>query len=116
MAGLSLGGLGHNQFGTGLGRLFLVQFGCGWFLHVAIVSLFLCFGIQGCSLVVPLKKGSNIPCCWSFLEVSTIVCSISMGSSSSRFSSHCLMLSILLSSSGSSPSLESSWMGGVSAL
>ena len=74
--------------------------------------LFLHFGMLG-SFVVPVKEESSIPCCWSILVVSTVVCTISMGSSSSGFSAHCLMLSIL-SSSGSSPSLESSWAGGVS--
>ena len=39
MVRLSLGGLGHHQFGTGLGRLFLVWFRHGQFLCVAIVSV-----------------------------------------------------------------------------
>ena len=57
MVRLSLGGLGHHQFGTGLGMLFLVQFGCGQFLHVAIVSVISPFWHAGLFLFGTIKEG-----------------------------------------------------------
>ena len=53
MVRLSLGGLGHHQVGTGLGRLFPAQFGHGQFLCVAIVSVILSWYHQRRGLAYP---------------------------------------------------------------
>ena len=64
---LSLGGLGHHRFGTGLGRLFLVRFGQGRFLCVAIVSaisLFLAYRVV--RLWYHRRKGLAFPAAGPF--------------------------------------------------
>ena len=65
--------LGSVWEGVGIIDLELVWVGCFWFsldvgsfFVLLLFLLFLHFGILGCSFVVPLKKGSSVPCCWSF--------------------------------------------------
>ena len=75
MVWLSLGGLGHHQFGTGLGRLFLVWFGLGQFLCVAIISVVSPFWHTGLFLCSTFKEGVQHSLLLVFLVVFTVVCS-----------------------------------------